>query len=86
MIEVNALDFMEMLEAYYKDQVTAGDWMLPDDNQNKILALQAEMAQMLKGFKHSKQSGRQNPKHNMGKKKPMTEKGGNSSHLRKVKA
>jgi hypothetical protein len=67
-IEENALDFMEMLEAYYKDQVTAGDWMLPDDNQNKILALQAEIAQMMKGFKHSKQSGRQNPKHNMGKK------------------
>jgi hypothetical protein len=67
-IEENALNFMEMLEAYYKDQVTAGDWMLPDDNQNKILALQAEMAQMIKGFKHSKQSGKQNPKHNMGKK------------------
>jgi hypothetical protein len=52
-IEENALDFMEMIEAYCKDQLTAGDWMLPDNDKSKILALQVEKGQMIKGFKNS---------------------------------
>jgi hypothetical protein len=57
---------MEMLEAYYKDQVTASDWMLPDDDENKILALQAEMAQMIKDLKSTKQGNKHPPRNNMG--------------------
>jgi hypothetical protein len=41
--------------------------MLPDDDQNKILALQAEMAQMIKGFKHAKHGSKQPRRKNMGK-------------------
>jgi hypothetical protein len=41
-INANGLDFMELVENYYKDARTAGEWMQPDNEQKTILALQAK--------------------------------------------
>ncbi len=45
-INANGLNFMILVENYYKDAVTTGEWMKPDDDKHTILALQTEIAQV----------------------------------------
>jgi hypothetical protein len=65
-IDPNGHDFMELVENYYKDAVTYGEWMLPDDEQSTILALQAAIAKIKvnknNGSNKSRNPGRPNPK------------------------
>jgi hypothetical protein len=42
-IHPNCMDFMKLAEDYYKDAVTAGEWLQPDDDQRTILALEAKI-------------------------------------------
>ncbi len=42
-IHADGLDFMELVKNYYKDTVTARQWMKPDDDQRTILALQTKI-------------------------------------------
>jgi hypothetical protein len=64
-IHPNCTDFMELVENYYKDACTAGEWMQPDDEQRTILALKAEISQMKVRSKNKRQhdhSGGRQPK------------------------
>ena len=45
-IHPNCTDFMELVENYYKDACTSGEWMQPDDDQRTILALRAEVSKI----------------------------------------
>jgi hypothetical protein len=54
-IHPNCTDFMELVENYYKDACTAGEWMQHDDEQCTILALKADISNMKVRSKNKRQ-------------------------------
>jgi hypothetical protein len=57
-IHPNCMDFMKLVEDYYKDAVTAGEWMQPDDDQRTILALQTQVQELRAKSKFSQPKGK----------------------------
>jgi hypothetical protein len=52
---------MNLCKKFYKDALLAKEWMEPDDNQQKILALQSEINQVERK-QHSKEKKQRRPR------------------------
>jgi hypothetical protein len=57
-IHPNCMDFMKLAEDYYKDAVTAGEWLQPDDDQRTILALEAKINKLSSNHSHKNPNAR----------------------------
>jgi hypothetical protein len=51
-INPNGLEFMELVQKYYLDAVKTREWLKPDEDQQQILALQAQLKEV-KAHQHN---------------------------------
>ena len=62
-LEANGNELMELAESYYKDAIATSEWLKLSDDEQKIVALEAEIQDLRKGKKfYRKDTGRPQPR------------------------